>query len=289
MKENISAYRIANAVRMARGPSFPGAFFIVEGEASEYGRFIDRELCRIMPAHSKENAIHALNILENANFAGVLAVVDADFWRPEGKEPNSPNLFITDTHDLETMILKSPALEKLLTEFGSASKIEKLTQKSGKNIRDILLDGGVQIGYLRWVSHRDGLALKFEGIVFSNFIDREMLKLDHAKMIAAVKDRSMKHDLDERDLLKSLSELANPNHDPWNVCCGHDLVCILFIGFRRALGRQEAIGLQQVKPELLERFLRLAYETTYFFTTHLCKSLKAWERTNPSFRIFPAS
>jgi hypothetical protein len=124
-------------------------------------------------------------------------------------------------------------------------------------------------------------------------IDRETLKLDDAKMITAVKDISTKHDLDEEDLLKSMRELANPNHDSWNVCCGHDLVCILSIGFRRALGRQKdidlKIGLQHVTPELLERFLRSAYETTYFSDTQLYKSLRAWEKANPPYQVFPTS
>ena len=154
MKENISAKRIATAIRMTRGPSFSGAFLIVEGETDPrvYGRVIDEDSCRIIPSHGKEKAICVLEILENDNFTGVLAVVDADFWRLEGTEPTGSNLFITDTHDLETMILKSPALDKLLTEFGSADKIERFIQRPGKSIWDVLLDSGTPIGYLRWIS-----------------------------------------------------------------------------------------------------------------------------------------
>ena len=138
MKEYISAYHTANAIRQIRGPLFSGTFLIVEGESDRngYKHLIDTESCRIIPAHGKENALDALDILEEDDFPGVLAVVDADFWRLEGIKPSSPNLFITDTHDLETMILKSPALGKLLTEFGSDSKIEELTQQSGKSVRD---------------------------------------------------------------------------------------------------------------------------------------------------------
>lgn len=248
-----------------------------------YGRLIDQELCRIIPSHGKENAIRALNILENGSFSGVLAIVDADFWRLEGKKPVSSNLFITDTHDLETMILKSPALEKLLTEFGSAGKIRDLTQQLGKSIRDILLDGGVQIGYLRWVSHKERLSLKFEGIVFSRFIDNETLRIDTARMITTVKNKSERHDLHEKDLQKSMGELANPNHDPWNTCCGHDLVCILSLGFRKALGPKT------VKPELIQTSLRLAYEAAYFFGTQLYRSMRTWEKANRPFKVFPKS
>lgn len=80
--------------------------------------------------------------------------MDADFWRLEGKQPASPNLFTTDTHDLETMILESKALEKLLTEYGSVTKIRKFTEKAGKDIRQALLDICAPIGYLRWNSQK---------------------------------------------------------------------------------------------------------------------------------------
>ena len=284
MKENISAHGIANRIRIVR-PSFSGAFLIVEGETDPrvYENFIDKNLCRIIPSHGKEKAICVLKILESDNFAGVLAIVDADFWRLEDIEPHSPNLFITDTHDLETMILESHALEKLLTELGSDTKIKELIQQLGKSVRDILLNSGVQIGYLRWVSQKEELSLKFEGIAFSKFVDKETLIVDIAKMITTVKNKSERHDLRQKDLRNSIDELSNPNHDPWDICCGHDLVCLLSLGLHKALGTNNA---NEVKPERIEQDLRLAYEAAYFFATQLYKSLRAWEKANRPFRVF---
>jgi len=289
MRENISADSVASEIRMARGSSFSGAFLIVEGEKSDlklYGQFVDRKSCRIIPAHGKKNVIDALDILENDDFEGVLAIVDADFWRLEGIEPPGPNLFITDTHDLETMILKSPALEKLLTEFGSVTKIKELTQQLGKSVRDILLDGGVQIGYLRWISHKKKLSLKFEGIVFSKFISNGTLVINVANMIIEVQNKSQKWDPNKEDLQRAVEELTNSNHDIWDVCCGHDMVCILSLGLHRVLGTNKS---NMVGSEVIEKNLRLAYEAAYFFGTELYKSLTAWEKANQSFKVFPES
>ena len=68
---------------------------------------------------SKQCAIEILEILEKSNFQRVLAIVDADFDRLENLANKRPNLLPTDTHDLETMLIKSPALEKVVAEFGS--------------------------------------------------------------------------------------------------------------------------------------------------------------------------
>ena len=83
-----------------------------------------------------------------------------------------------------------------------------------------------------------------------------------------------------------MSKLTDPNHDLWDICCGHDLVCILSLGLHKALGTNNS---NIVKPEVIEKSLRLAYEAVYFFATQLYESLKVWEKSNASFRIFPTS
>jgi hypothetical protein len=289
MREYVTAYDIANDIRMTRS-QHSGTFLIVEGEMGDlrvYGRLVDSELCQIIPAYGKENAINALEILEKDDFAGVLAIVDADFWRLEGRKPSSQNLFITDTHDLETMILKSPVLEeKLLAEYGSAQKIENFIRRHGQNFHQVLLDIGRPIGYLRWISLRQNLSLEFEGINFGRFINQRTLVLDIPQLVKTVKNKSGRPDLIEGDLQNAIDEVTEPDHDPWDVCVGHDLICILSLGLRNVLGSNNA---NDVKPELLEKFLRAAYESSYFFATHLYQSLKNWENMHSSFRIFPIS
>jgi hypothetical protein len=275
---------IANEIRQRRS-SLNETFLITEGTADKrfYKQFIDKESCKVYVAYGKQNVIRTLEILENDGFNGVIAIVDADFDRLEGIEPDSVNIFMTDTHDLETMILKSPALEKLLIEHGSEQKIRSITKTQNKDIRQILLDAGIQIGYLRWVNEKDNLSLKFEGISFNEFIDENLLTLNLVQMIITVQNKSQRHNIKTEDIQERLNQLSNPDHDPWDVCCGHDLVCILSFGLRKVLGTNNA---NAVTPEHIELDLRLSFEETYFLATQLYESLKAWEQNNHPFRIF---
>ena len=285
MKNDIKLNHIANSIRMTR-PQFSGTFVIVEGETADlpvYRRLVDPKLARVKPVHSKDNVLAALKILENAHVNGVVAIVDADFWRLEGLDPTSPNLFITDTHDLETMLLESPSLEKLLDEFGSEQKITNFTVNNKTDIRQVLLTAAGPIGYLRWASQQNNLSLKFEDISFREFIDRNTLHINISKLIQEVKNKSRRHDLSENDLQNKIDELTDPKHNSWDICCGHDLVCILSFGLRSVLGTNNA---NKVKPEDLERILRAGYEHVYFLSTQLYQSLREWEPFNPPFRIF---
>jgi len=293
---NLTVDDIANEIRQTR-ETFLGTIMIAEGgtDSRLYKQLVDQDLCRIIPSYGKEKAIDILDILERENFDGVLAVVDADFWRLEGKEPTSPNLFVTDTHDLETMILKSRALGDLLDKFGSSKKIADFTKLLGKCIRRILLDLALPIGYLRWISQRDNLSLDFKcrdgkgkdnrHKVFTSFFKYKTMTLCVSKMIATFIRRSEKNELSEEELEKSIDEMmADADHNPWDVCCGHDLVCILSRGLRKKLGTNNS---NEVLPKLIEELLRGYYSMPHFSATQLYVSLKHWERDNHPFRIFP--
>jgi Protein of unknown function (DUF4435) len=228
---------------------------------------------------SKLRIIAVLNILERSDFHGVLAIVDADFDHLEGVSQSSPNLLRTETHDLEMMLLNSPALDKVMAEFGSEEKLAKLN----RDVRTVLLKAGMSIGYLRWISQREALHLSFEGIVFSRFIDEQTLQIDEINLLQEVKNKSQAFALKNEDLQQQLTNQRNDNHDPWQICCGHDLVEVLSLGLRKAMGSAKA---SDVESNSLERSLRLAYEETFFCKTQIYGSVRLWERNNQPFRVW---
>lgn len=285
MREYLSVDRDANAIRMRRS-TFSGTFLLVEGisDKSLYERFVDRAICVLVVISGnhpsrKDCVIEVLGTLQKSNFHGILAIVDADFDRLEGFLDDNPDLFRTDLHDLETMLINSPALDKVIAEFGSEEKITRFRQ----DIRTVMLENGVIVGYLRWVSKIDSLNLTFDGIKFSSFINEKTMKIDQLKLIQEVKNQSQAHSLDSKDLQQRINSQKDENHDPCQVCCGHDLVEILSVGFRKAIGSYQP---SEVKPDILERSLRLAYEEVYFCETNLYLSIRSWESNNQQFKVW---
>ncbi|NJM27727.1 MAG: DUF4435 domain-containing protein [Pseudanabaena sp. RU_4_16] len=283
MRELLSVDRDVNAIRLRR-TTFSGAFLLVEGSTDKifYERFVDTATCELVSVSGKPSSklrvISVLRILENASFQGVLAIVDADFDHLEPSLTNSPNLLRTDTHDLETMLLKSFAFDKVLTEFGSKEKIINFN----RDVRTELLEAGMSIGYLRWVSQLDGLNLTFDGITFSKFTDEQTLQIDELKLIGAVKNKSQALSLKDEELQQRLVNQKSSSHDPWQVCCGHDMIEILSLGLRKAIGSLKAAD---VAPNSLERSLRLAYEETYFCGTKLYLTMREWGNKNQPYQV----
>jgi Protein of unknown function (DUF4435) len=104
MRELMTADREANAIKLQRS-HFLGAFLLVEGSTDRlfYKNLMHGDICRIIVTIAgnsrKKRAIEILTILEESNFTGILAIVDADFDRLNSIEYPSPNLFLTDTYD----------------------------------------------------------------------------------------------------------------------------------------------------------------------------------------------
>ncbi len=283
MRDHLSVDRDANAIRLRRS-IFSGSFLLVEGSSDKifYKRFIDKAACELVSVSGKPSSklrvIAVLGILEKSSFQGVLAIVDADFDRLETSSHHSPNLLRTDTHDLETMLLNSFALDKVIAEFGSEEKITRF----GRDVRTALLEAGMSVGYLLWVSQGDGLNLTFDGITFSKFIDEQTLQIDELRLIQEVKNKSQALSLKSEDLQQRLTSQKSSSHDPWQVCCGHDLVEILSLGLRKAIGSSKATD---VEPISLERNLRFAYEEAYFRKTQIYLGIRTWESNNQPFKV----
>jgi len=227
---------------------------------------------------SKIRAIRILKILEKFNFQGILAIVDADFDHLEPLLDCSPNLLRTDGHDLETMLINSPAFDKVVAEFGSEDKINNFAQ----DVRTVLVAAAMSIGYLRWISQCEQLNLTFNNIKFSKFIDEATLQIDELKLITEVRNKSPSCSWQQEELKTWVINKKTDNHEPLQVCCGHDLVEILSLSLRKVIGSNKAA---EVEPNMLERSLRLAYEEAYFCKTLLYSKICTWEANNQPFKV----
>ncbi len=284
MRDLLSVDRFANQIRLRRS-TYEGTFLLVEGSSDKtfYERFVNKSACQLViisDKHSnKKCVINVLEILEkDSNFQGVIAIVDADFDRLTILPYISSNLLYTDSHDLETMLINSPAFDKVISEFGSQEKINQLNG----DIKSVIVESSVSVGYLRWISQCNDLNLTFNGIIFNKFIDDKTLQIDELKLICEVKNKSQAFKFKDEDLLQQIINKRNNTDDHWQVCCGHDIVEIISLGLRKAIGSNKATD---VEPYSLERNLRLAYEEIYFYETQLYLSISEWEKNNQPFKV----
>ncbi len=282
MRSAHNPHTLANEVRLKR-TQFAGTFLLVEGpdDSRFYRRFTDPKHCHISVGFNKEDVISAIGLLDAAGAYGVLGVVDSDFDALDGKVLPSANLIRGDCHDIEALLVRSPALETVLHEFASPEKLARFEAKYKGPLRKWLIEKARCLGYMRWNSLRTGLKLRFEGLHFSHFVNPLTLELDAAALRTEMKNNSQDWSISDK-VLKAAGWPADRGEDPWQLCCGHDLVELLTLALRRAIGSRQGLTRDGVSSAL-----RLAYSREHFVRSALRAHVGRWE-AGSGFRVFIA-
>lgn len=311
MREYLTGHHAANEIRM-RSERWAHAFAVVEGDTD--ARFFRRFLFQangdgLVPAHGRDNVLQCLVILAGEEqFADrVVGIVDRDFWSlDEGRPPALAGLMLTDGRDLESMVLRSPALARLLDGYGSEEKLQALRRR-GQSAEQLLVAAGVQIGLLRWLNERerrasaddaddeqaltrDGtrLRLDFNRLDFAKWTDKSTLVVDEQRLIRAIASHSRQalHEDRVTHALAALRARASvEEYDDWDLCCGHDLIELLKLGLRKLFGTCSTSRVDGLERVLLQS----VYHEAEFMQSSLWATLKQWQSEHPRAHLLPAT
>jgi len=257
------------------------SFLLLEGsdDSKFWIYYISDENCRIIICNGKKHIVAAIEKISKEKITGVLGIVDDDFDSLEGKTPNLPNLIATETHDLECLLLRSRAFEKVLAEHGKSQKIEKFKENENKELREALLKRGVIFGRLRWLSLRYHWKINFDCLPPNKFVNKDW-QVDQRKLLDNM--IQLLENALTTEQLQNLVDSLPQDADLWKVCQGHDLLYIFAIAFQKVWG-QKAVGSDNIAS-----ILRQGIESEEFFATELVKKIKIWEHNNQPYQIFRA-
>jgi hypothetical protein len=278
------ALEIATEVIFLRTASNKAAV-IVEGSSDIklFERLLDLEKCEVISADGRDNALIVAKELQDHGFEGFLTIIDNDQDHALGRDVSNENVFYCDENDVETMLFRSDALNSILVEWGSPSKIDA---KDGiSNIRDNIAACAKVLGAIRFYAREKGLALKFEGISFG-FVCRQTLDIDLSDVVGKIYNHSRMAKSSYGDEVAAISVIVSQANDHWSLVSGHDLCTILGKALQGYCG---SAGALDCRPEIIERLLRLSYTKEYFVQTSLYGRIRAWEWANSSYGFLEAA
>jgi hypothetical protein len=175
-------------------------------------------------------SLRTSEILLERGMTEFISIIDADFSHI-CRERFPPHVLLTDTHDVETMMLSSPALDRVLGEFASAEKVAKFVLK-GSSVRDVVLRAAQEVGLFRLANHREFGFLKFEGLTFSRFIEGKTLEVSRENLCKELLSNSRRPPSLAKEVLQAVEVGESENHDAWQIACGHDCIEIWGRGVR---------------------------------------------------------
>jgi hypothetical protein len=273
---------------------------LVEGDALDpivYQSLFNPSLCHIEPTFGKKNAINTVALLSKGGFDGVIAIVDDDYDTLNGVSATYENVFPTDTHDVETMIISSSAFKKYTLYLLPTSQ-HKYQEQFAKELIETAIRLCLPLGFIRWYFSRKNISSDFSSINFRNFIDvrNKSININHAinEVVSKNKDAIPYKD----ELLSEVQKhLKIGGFDHWLVCQGHDLVKVMYLILNGSLSMyapkdklEREKYFKSIEPLsgneiLVIKHLAMCYEKEEFRSTKIYSLIIGWEKKNPPYRV----
>jgi hypothetical protein len=279
MIDEIDAASIIGEIVLLRAYAEKTILILEGGSDSRFfSPFVDHSKCDIVLSHSKQKSIVAVVAMDK-KYKGLLAVVDKDLDAIFSSVPHNANIIVTQTTDIEVMMVQSNAFDRLILELGSVEKISSL-KVEGMTPRELLLKSIHRISLLRLLSRQKKLNLRFKDLRY-NFVDRR-LEYGTKDLVEAVLNHSRmpKHASDQ--ILEWLSLLQEGSIDPWEICPGHVLTEFIGRSLQNRLGSHNS---NAVSAEQIESRLRLAFSEDQFKRCGLHRDIGLWEDQNHPYAV----
>lgn len=288
MEQHITPERIANS--LMQDTRFKGTHVLVEGikDLKVYTKFFNREEVRLTQTTGKYKLREAYGILSSRGFTRKIAIRDADFLRVKGNikfdQDFKDDIFVTDGHDSEVMMIMVDTLEDLLS-VGVDQQIQRaFEKKANSTIKKVVLDLAYLTGCLRLADKKENLGLSFKPaspdgnrIRFKKFICEKTFSLNIDQMIHIVWEYSKNRQkvVSTKQVIRAAFDkilLQENNYE--DMINGHDVAEIVCIIASVALKSKSNIFQH---PDRVEESLALSFDRGKFRKTNLFQNINRWQ------------
>lgn len=284
MRQYIDANDKRNEIRLLfRHPSYKDKIIIVvEGNSDIklFRKLIQDDRIKIESIDGKKDLIKVMKELSVEYPDKILGICDADFDHLIGiaEERRKYSVYVTDNHDIEIMMLLSPAIHSFYHEYSVSHNIETLREKTF----ELTLEASYVIGTLRWINIEHNLNLNFKSLNYNEFVNVNRLEIvvNESLLIKNLIDRSpcLVHSVNEKFLFDLIREYEKKSGCRHQVCCGHDITNIIALVYRQSWASVDT----NMNFKKIEIALRIGYQLSYFYGTRLYQNL---EKKLSSFNI----
>ena len=280
LKDYIKWSSIISNIKMMRQVKKELSYLLVEGESDKkfFNNLIDKNSCKIEFIKGKDNVLCAMKQINSQGIKGVVAIVDSDFENILGNSSEGENIFTTDTHDIETLIVKTDTIDKILNEYSNIERVKSSESEWKTLLINKVVNVAAILGALRLVSIKEKLNLDFKNLNYNDFIDYN-LEVDLSLLVRQVTYGSNRKSQITLIMEKLEAEIAK-KHDVWQVSCGHDITNILAMVLSSVFGSNSLgnEGARYIDGTKLESALRVGYNYMRFYTTNIHKKILMYEQ-----------
>lgn len=266
---------VVSEILMSR-TAFAGSFFVLEGDSDSkfFSRRLAKDHSQIVIAGGKPTVCGAVMGAYHMGQSGILGVIDDDYDSICGIPTPTAHIVRTDARDIESLLLRSAALELVIHELGDHAKIAAFEAAEGITVREALVRRGLIFGKLRLLDKQNGWKFNFDNLSPGRFADTPNWAIDE---FAVITHFSAELKLAPNALTNFLATISVT--DPFVILHGRDTVNILAMGLRSKLGNH------QHRVEQVNQMLHLAFDDAMASACPLFQQIRSWEAANVPYRV----
>lgn len=250
---------------------------LVEGidDIKVYEKFFSKEKVNVYQTNGCAKLVELVEKLDSQNLEDkFIGIKDADYDVLNHVTYPYPNLFLTDKHDLETMMISEEALESIMKEY-----LRYEDMKNDRNDLDVhaFLQDAIgklrSLSYCRWYNDVYGSNWSFGTLKLSTMIHKDPA-LSYDCCLSFIK--RLNPDASTIPTLSMLTDFedAHSEHiDVFHLLRGHDLCDMINL-----LLKDHPYSDKKTKVSLdkIEAAFRLAYSGEIFRQTYLYSAITSW-------------
>jgi len=266
---------VFTTIKMSKGKS--NVIVLVEGNIDFvfYSSILlagQDEECVVYPVKDSDNTkgkiIQIIKAVNGSFLApteeDVIGIVDSDYWGLDENPLVIRNLFKTDTHDVETMLMSGP-LERWVKSFDTYVKIDrsKITcrvQEPGLlGIVELIVKQAYELGLIRYSLERLGHHRTRALVDATDDFDPYNIFMSEKDFIRKVSEHLSPDTKPsiyiEDDIYFKKCELESRKFPVWNVINGHDMEDLLHKTIKTLSSDEKGLPRKKIQRIILETFL----------------------------------
>lgn len=243
------------------------SFVIVEGDSDIrlFRKLFNLNHCKVETIPGGNYKVEECVSTFITTYPLVIGIRDADFLHLESQPYKKTNMFLTDYHDMEMMILsEDDVFSALLFEFTT------LPQELHQKKREDILLAIEHISFVKWLNVKENLAIPVASVNSRNYpntSDIEEFLTSILEKSTAPKITAIELILEKFNVLKALKPHL------MQLCNGHDFLMAL-----SDIVKQSQKG-KNVSDESIASTCRVAYTRAHFQKTSLYEQIVSWSES----------
>lgn len=265
---------IFNNIKMGLNHQQAKNYVCVEGstDLNLFRNFINTSKFTIKPVNGKKNLIDVMNLVFlDPDFLSlkdkIFGIADADFDHINNLFISrfSKNIYITDFHDIEIMMIESQSLDSLICEFTSQDNID-INDNFVQATRDIIYGSINQVGLLRYINDINQFNLNFSAIKIQNYAtlnvinNIENISIDIDRLINDLCIKSTNYNGNSNSIKQLLVSFQNQNFNKLQLLSGHDFTQMLAFYFNSS----NSFSNKNYNQDSIESMLRIGFHKSIF-------------------------